>query len=166
MTLERLGVALAVAALSTVVTIACAVVLGSALSRIWRQPMPLFSIIVGLAKLAGEAVVAFATSPLGRLVIVGAAAWLWSGHRERAACEARAEAFRADLQRAADAEHLRRESAIAEARAAGAAEADALARKNLDLEIRLQESADASHAADARPCLSRDSVLRLDRLAR
>jgi hypothetical protein len=128
--------------------------------------MPFLAIILPAARAALGGLWSFASSPIGRLVIVGAVAWFWSGHRERAACEARAEAVRAELQRAADAEHVRRESAIAEARAAGAAEADALARKNLDLEIRLQESADASHAADDRHCLSRDSVLRLDRLSR
>jgi hypothetical protein len=128
--------------------------------------MPILALILPAARAALSGLWSLASSPIGRLVIVGVVAWRWSVHREHAACEARAEALRVELQRAADAEHLRRESAIAEARAAGAAEADALARKAIDLEIRMKESENASHAADARPCLSRDSVLRLDRLAR
>ncbi|WP_159728412.1 hypothetical protein [Methylosinus sp. Ce-a6] len=128
--------------------------------------MPFLALIPALVKGALDALSAAIRTPIGAAAVAFGVAWLWAGHRERAACDARAEAFRAELQRAADAEHIRREAAIAEARAAGATESNALAKKNLDLEIRLKESADASAAHDHRPCLARDSVMRLDRLAR
>lgn len=128
--------------------------------------MPIFALIFPAARAALGGLWSLVSSPIGRLVVVAGVAWAWSGHRERAACEARASAFRAELQRAAEAEHIRRETAIAKAQAVGAAEADALARKNLDLEIRLKESEDASRANDSRACLDRSGVLRLQRLAR
>jgi hypothetical protein len=128
--------------------------------------VPVLALILPVARSALSGLWSVSSSPIGAAIIAFGIAWFWSGHRERVACDARAEAFRADLQRVADAEHLRREAAIAEARAVGAAESEALARKNLDLEIRLKESADASHAADSLPCLDAASVLRLNRLAR
>jgi hypothetical protein len=111
-------------------------------------------------------VVSAVRTPIGAAIVAASLAWLVAGHRERAACSARAEALRQELQRAAEAEHIRRESAIGAADAAGHAASEALARQNLDRTIRLKEAEDASHAADHMPCLTRDSVMRLDRLAR
>jgi hypothetical protein len=128
--------------------------------------MPLLAILLPAARAALGLLSVVVGTPIGAAALSFGIAWLISGHRERAACEARADAFRAELQRAADAEHARREAAIAEARAAGLVESEALARKSLDLEVRLKEFADASHAADARPCLDAGGVMRLDRLAR
>lgn len=127
--------------------------------------MPLLALLP-LIRAALGGLWAAATSPLGRLVVVAAVAWLWSGHRERVACDARAEAFRAELQRATDAEHARRLSAIAEANAVAEVEARALAAKNQDFETRLKEIEHASRAADAHPCLDGAASLRLDRLSR
>jgi hypothetical protein len=128
--------------------------------------MPLLAILLPAARSALGLVSAAIRTPLGAATLAFGLAWLIAGSRERAACEARAVAFRAEMQRAADAEHARREAAIAEARAAGLVESEALARKSLDLEARLKESEDASHAADRRPCLDAAGVMRLDRLAR
>jgi hypothetical protein len=127
--------------------------------------MPLLAILLPAARGALGLLSAVIRTPIGAAALAAVIAWLVAGHRERAACEARATALRLELQRAADAEHVRREAAIAEARAAGLAESEALARKSLDLETRLKESEDASHAADRRPCLDGAASLRLDRLA-
>jgi hypothetical protein len=121
-----------------------------------------FALLLPAARLA----LGLISTPIGAAALAFAIAWPASGYRERAACKARAEAFRAELQRAADAEHARREAVIAAADAAGLADAEALARRRLDLEIRLKEAEDASHAADRRPCLDGAGVMRLDRLAR
>lgn len=128
--------------------------------------MPFLALFLAAARAALEFVSAAVRTPAGAALIAFGATWLIAGHRERVACETRTVALRFELQRAADAEHVRREAAIADARAAGAAESDALARKSLDLEIKLKEAADASRAADNRPCLDRAGVLRLDALSR
>lgn len=128
--------------------------------------MPFLALIAPIAKTVFDTVSAIIRTPIGAAAIAFVVAWLLAAHRERAACAAHLETIRVELQRAADAEHARRESTIAEARAAGAAESEALARKNLDLEIRLKEAADASHAADSHPCLDAAGVLRLQRLGR
>jgi hypothetical protein len=128
--------------------------------------MPFLTFILPAARAALGLVSAAVHIPIVAAALAFGLAWIVASSRERAACEARAVALRLELQRAADAEHARREAAIAEAHAAGLAESEALARKSLDLEIRLKEAADASHAADRRPCLDAAGVLRLDRLAR
>lgn len=128
--------------------------------------MPFLALVLPAARAALDLLSAAIRTPIGAALIAFAVAWLLAGHRERIACEARAAALRMELQRAADAEHSRREAVIAEARAAGVAESEALARKTLDLEIRLKEAEDASHAADDRPCLDGSGVMRLDRLSR
>ncbi|TDX63983.1 hypothetical protein EDE12_106128 [Methylosinus sp. sav-2] len=128
--------------------------------------MPILALLPMLVKGALDALSAAVRTPIGAAAVAAGLTWLVVSHNERAACSARAEALRLELQRAADAEHARRESAIGAAEAVGRAEADALARKNLDLEIRLKEAADASAALDRSPCLTRDSVMRLERLAR
>ncbi|TDX61909.1 hypothetical protein EDE12_11210 [Methylosinus sp. sav-2] len=128
--------------------------------------MPFLALLLPAARAALGLVVSAVRTPIGAAALAFGLAWLIAGRREHAACEARLETFRVELQRAADAEHARRESVIAEARAAGRVESEALARKNLDLEIRLKESADASAAHDRRPCLDAAGVMRLDRLAR
>jgi hypothetical protein len=130
------------------------------------ERMPILALILPAARAAIGLFSAIIRTPIGAAALAFGLAWIIAGHRERAACEARASALRLELQRAAAAEHVRREAAIAEARSAGLAESEALARKSLDLEIRLKESADASHAADARPCLDAAGVMRLDRLSR
>jgi hypothetical protein len=128
--------------------------------------MPILALILPAARAALSLLSGAVQTPIGAAALAFGLAWLISSHRERVACEARAAALRMELQRAADAEHMRRESAIAEARAAGVAESEALARRALDLEIRLEESINASRANDAHPCLDGASVMRLDRLSR
>ncbi|WP_064033477.1 hypothetical protein [Methylosinus sp. R-45379] len=128
--------------------------------------MPILALLPMLLKGALDALSAAVRTPIGAAALAVGLTWLVVGHNERAACSARADALRLELQRAADAEHARRESAIGAAEAAGRAESEGLARKNLDLEIRLKEAADASAAHDRRPCLDAADVMRLDRLAR
>lgn len=128
--------------------------------------MPILALILPALRAALGFVVSAIRTPIGAAIVAAGVTWLVVGHNERAACAARAEALRLELQRSAEAEHIRRESAIGAADAAGLAASDALARQNLDLTIRLKEAEDASHAADHMPCLTRDSVMRLDRLAR
>jgi hypothetical protein len=72
--------------------------------------MPFLAILLPAARSALGLVSAAIRTPLGAATLAFGLAWLIAGSRERAACEARAVAFRAEMQRAAEAEHARREA--------------------------------------------------------
>lgn len=82
----------------------------------------------------------FLSSHVGQLVLVGVVAWFWSAHRANEACKADADAFRASLQAARDAEIARQEQAATEIAAAATERYGEELSLTADLRRRLEDA--------------------------
>jgi cell shape-determining protein MreC len=124
--------------------------------------MPIAAILAGAKKLA-QKFFSFAETWIGGFIIAFVVAWLWSGWRHDAACEARVSSIEENIKKKTAEEDDRRARALLEAKAEALEEAKKLESENDELKTKLKELEDASHANDGRPGLPADGVRRLNK---
>ncbi len=126
--------------------------------------MPILLFILSAAGSALRNALAFAASPVGRVVTLVVMVGLYVHHLDTVRFERLETAEKAQREHLADVERQRREAAIADAQRQAKAQIDVLTAQNQNLAELLKDAENASHANDRKPCLDAGGVRRLNRI--